>query len=65
MGEIVRKTPADARRAVTSGKALLVCGYESEETYASMQLEKSLSWGQFLKQLPRLDKGQEIVFYCA
>lgn len=65
MGEIVRKTPAEVRSAVTAGRALLVCGYDSEETFSSMQLEQSISWSQFLKLLPRLDKGQEIVFYCA
>ncbi len=65
MGEIARITPADARREVMSGRALFVCGYESEELCAKMQLEGGISLGQFRERLPSLDKGQEIIFYCA
>ena len=65
MGEMARIAPAEARRAVTAGKALFVCAYESEETCSSMLLENGMTLGQFQEQLPRLDKDQEIVFYCA
>ena len=65
MGEIARITPADARRAVSDGRALFVCAYESEELCARMQLEGGISLGRFREQLPALDKGQEIIFYCA
>ena len=65
MGEIARVTPADARRAVMDGKALFVCAYESEELCAKMRLEGSISLGQFQARLATLDKGQEVIFYCA
>lgn len=65
MGEIARTNPADARRAVLAGRALLVCAYDSEEKFGQMQLEGSVSLGQFRERLPTLDKAQEVVFYCA
>lgn len=65
MGEIVRTTPADARRAVAAGRALLVCAYENEEMFGQMQLEGSISLGQFRERLSALDKKQEVIFYCA
>jgi len=64
MGEVARITPADARREVMAGKALLVCAYENEKLYAGMQLEGSISLGQFRERLPALDKGREIIFFC-
>lgn len=64
MGEVARITPADARREVMAGRALFVCAYDSEELCARMQLEGSISLGQFRERLPALDKGQEIIFFC-
>lgn len=63
MKEIARIAPVDARREVMSGKALLVCAYENESLCAKMQLEGSISLGQFRERLPA--PGQEIIFYCA
>ena len=65
MGEIARTTPAEARRAVLAGRALLVCAYDSEEKFGQVQLEGSISLGQFRELLSALDKAQEVVFYCA
>lgn len=64
MGEVARITPADARREVMAGRALFVCAYDSEELCARMQLEGSISLGQFRERLSALDKGQEIIFFC-
>ena len=65
MGEIARIMPADARRKVTAGEALLVCAYENEELCGRMMLEGAISLGQFRSRLDKLDRGVEIVFYCA
>ncbi len=65
MAEIARITPAEARRAVTEGRALFVCAYESEELCSKMQLEGSIGLSQFRDRLATLDKGQEVIFYCA
>ncbi|RII28414.1 MAG: ArsR family transcriptional regulator [Geobacter sp.] len=65
MGEVARTAPAEARRKVEAGAALFVCAYESEELCGRMMLEGGISLGQFQERLPTLDKGQEIIFYCA
>jgi len=65
MGEIARIMPADARRKVTAGEALLVCAYENEELCGRMMLEGAIFLGQFRSRLDKLDRGVEIVFYCA
>ena len=65
MGEVARTTPAEARRKVTAGEALFVCAYESEELCGRMMLDGGMSLGQFRSRLATLDKGQEIIFYCA
>lgn len=65
MAETTRISVADARRRVEEGKALLVCAYESEEVCSGMMLDGALSLAQFRERTPSLDKGQEVVFYCA
>lgn len=42
-----RITPDEARRRMDSGKALLVCAYESDEKFRSMHLEGTESLHQF------------------
>lgn len=65
MGKITRTTPAQARQAVTEGRALLVCAYEDEATCGKMLLDGALSLGGFRERLATLGKEQEIIFYCA
>ena len=50
---------------VKSGDSLLVCAYDSEETFQSMRLEGAISLQDFKNHMGRLPKDQEIVFYCA
>jgi len=50
---------------VKSGDSLLVCAYDSEETFQSMRLEGAISLQDFKNHLGRLTKDKEIVFYCA
>ena len=50
---------------VKSGDSLLVCAYDSEETFQSMRLEGAISLQDFKNYIVRLPKDQEIVFYCA
>lgn len=60
-----RITPEEARRRMDSGRALLVCAYEEDEKFQSMQLEGALSLHQFRRKLPEIPPAQEIIFYCA
>ena len=55
---------AEARQKVTSGKALLVCAYESEALCRRNHPEGGLSLADFMARVPSLDKEQELIFYC-
>lgn len=65
MTDVKRIPPAEARQKVTSGKALLVCAYESETLFRRNRLEGGLSLAEFAVRLPSLGREQEIIFYCA
>lgn len=64
MAEVRRISPEDARRKVTSGKALFVCAYDSEEMCGRMRLEGSTTMGELQSRLRDVGKDQEIIFYC-
>jgi hypothetical protein len=61
----VRVTPQEIYPRVQAGQALLVCAYNDEAKYRSMQLEGALSLREIMARLPDLAKDQEIIFYCA
>jgi rhodanese-related sulfurtransferase len=65
MSEALRITPEEVYEKVKSGRAMLVCAYDSEEKFRSMHLKGAISLGEFRSRLPSLSKDQEIVFYCA
>ncbi len=64
MAEVLRVTPQEAREALASGRAILVCAYDDEQKYRAMRLEGAISFRELLTRLPSLPKDQEIVFYC-
>jgi hypothetical protein len=55
----------DVYRRVQSKEALLVCGYNDEGKFKTMQLEGAIAYSEFESRLPGLSKEQEIIFYCA
>lgn len=63
--EAVRISPQEAYREVTSGRALLVCAYPSEETCRKIMLQGAMSLKEFESRLTKLKKDQAIIFYCA
>ena len=63
--KVRRIEPEETQRKLASGKAMLVCGYESDEKFASVHLEGAISFNQFRERLPDLSRDQEIIFYCA
>ncbi|WP_243372131.1 ArsR family transcriptional regulator [Geotalea sp. SG265] len=65
MGDIPRTTVSDARQRVEEGRALLACAYESEEVCKGMLIAGAMTLAQFRERVPTLDKGQEVIFYCA
>lgn len=64
MTEVRRIPPAEARQKATSGKALLVCAYESETLCQRNHPEGGISLAELAARLPALDKEDEIIFYC-
>jgi hypothetical protein len=65
MATAIRITPNETYEELRAGKVLLVCAYDSEEQFRSMQLEGAISLSEFKAKLPAFSKEQEIVFYCA
>lgn len=65
MSKILRVSPEEIYPRLKSGDCLLSCAYDNEETFQSMRLEGALSLQEFKRQVSRIPKDQEIVFYCA
>ncbi len=65
MSEPIRISPNEARQKAISGQALLVCAYDDSEKFKDNHLEGALSFSELMSKLPTLDRGQEIIFYCA
>ena len=60
-----RINPHETNGKVTSGDALLVCAYDSDERFKTVHLEGAISLSEFKSKVPSIQKDQEIVFYCA
>ncbi len=65
MSEPVRISAEQARQKTKSGQALLVCAYDDPAKFSQNHLEGALTFLELRSKLPGLDKGQEIIFYCA
>jgi hypothetical protein len=55
----------EAYRRVQAKDALLVCGYNDEKKFKTMQLEGAIAYSELETRLPKLSNDQEIIFYCA
>jgi hypothetical protein len=65
MSEPVRIPPEEVKEKVTSGTALLVCGYDDVDKFNANHLEGAIAFSEFESKLPSINKDQEIIFYCA
>ena len=65
MDKVIRITAEETHQKLRAGDALLVCAYDSEEQFRSLQLAGAISLPEFRAKLPSLSKDQEMVFYCA
>ena len=63
--DIIRIDPDTAHKWVTAGKALLVCAYESDLAFKAARLEGAMRIQAFEAMAPKLDRNQEIIFYCS
>lgn len=64
MSEVVRMVAGEVRSKVVSGKALLVCAYDSEAKFQANHLEGAIRLSEFKQRLPSLSKDTELIFYC-
>jgi hypothetical protein len=65
MDKVTRINAEETHQKLQMGKVLLVCAYDSEDQFRSMQLAGAISLPEFRAKLPALSKDQEMVFYCA
>ena len=65
MPAILRVSSEEIYPRVKTGDSLLVCAYDSDETFRSMRLEGAVSLNDFKGRVSQLPKEKEIVFYCA
>jgi hypothetical protein len=65
MAEPRRVSPQEVYPGVKSGRALLVCAYDSDAKFQRARLEGAIPLAEFQSRLPELPLDQEIVFYCA
>jgi hypothetical protein len=54
-----------ARRKVSAGEALLVCGYDDEAKCERIRLEGAISLKQLEARADEVPRDREIIFYCA
>jgi hypothetical protein len=55
----------EAREKVIEGQAILVCAYDSDETFNKMRLQGAIPLSTFKDKLTSIEKEQMIIFYCA
>lgn len=55
----------EAREKVIEGQAILVCAYDSDQTFNKMRLQGAIPLSTFKDKLTNIEKEQMIIFYCA
>ncbi len=65
MSEVTLVAATEAHARAKNGSALLVCAYESDEKFRNVHLEGAMGLSEFQSKLNTIEKGKEIIFYCA
>jgi hypothetical protein len=65
MADVKRVSAGTIYPQVTSGSALLVCAYDSDEKFIANRLEGAIPLSEFKVRVPDLAKDTWIIFYCA
>ncbi len=63
MAGFERISAADAKKAVDSGQALLVCIYDDQKFHSGAHLDGAIPMSEFTKMKPDLDLSTQIIFY--
>jgi hypothetical protein len=58
-----RLSPQEVHSKVQSGKALLVCAYESDVKFRQTALEGAISFSEFERRKASLPRDLEVIFY--
>jgi len=61
---VERVAVQEARQAVQSGRALLVCAYDDARC-ARLRLQDSITVRELAARAASLPREQELIFYCA
>lgn len=61
---VERVAVQEARQAVQSGRALLVCAYDDARC-ARLRLQDSITARELAARAASLPREQELIFYCA
>lgn len=62
--QVERVRVEEARRAVESGRALLVCAYDDVRC-ARVRLQGSITARELAQRAASLPREHELIFYCA
>ena len=65
MANVERITPEQARNAVATGRAWLICAYDDRQRCRSMMLDGAIDMDELQARLPTAAKDQPMIFYCA
>ena len=65
LADVPRIAVDTAREKSSSGEALLVCAYDSDERFNTMRLDGAISLREFKMKLTDISRTREIIFYCA
>ena len=65
MSQITMIKADKAYEHLTTGSALLICAYDSDEKFQKFQLKGAIPLSEFKTRSESLDKDTELIFYCA
>jgi hypothetical protein len=60
-----RISAPEVREKIMNGSALLVCAYDDDDKFKQFHLGGAISLNAFKSKTDKLEKNQEIYFYCA
>ena len=63
MSQVEKISPQEAHKHVSSGTALLICAYESDEKFARFHLDGAIPLSQFESASATVPKDKELIFY--
>ncbi len=63
MADVKRVSAGNVQPRITSGTALLVCAYDSDEKFNANHLDGAIPLSEFKVRVPDLARDTHIIFY--